>query len=330
MRAVLACDHRLHFGDDQEEFEALARWGATAQPWPLVLKNLRPADKAILRIAHETGAAVLSGDHFKEFRGQHPWISGTTDRFYDWRMAGTPPVVQIVTRKMLVTGDYTVSAAEQGKEDQKRGLKGDLDEQARTWHYRCVTDSCILHQRFPDRLPDLPEGRHGFLVCSECKQSVERGDRRKPSAFVKLFTDKKIKRFGIEKGDSVVVGRGTRGLANYVLGPADLRAISSSHLRISFDGRQVTATDLGSTNGSVVEAWSVRDCRRRDAIEMRRHEAVALRRNDRLTLAGALNVALSGHRAPIARSASSTPDQGEPRASSDTSYRPAPREGTQG
>jgi hypothetical protein len=299
-RVVLACDRGLDFGEHQDEFEQLARWGAAARPWPLVLTGLHDADPVILKIAAETGASVLSRDRFLDHRRDHPWIGGTADRVFSWQVADTGRV-EIVARRMLVTGEFTMSEAEQARADKRRGLRDDVLDEALRWHFRCTTDGCVLRERFPARLRDLPIARNGRLICPQCKRPVQRLERRRVSRAVKLSAGSRAVRVGVEAGDSIVVGRDERGLANRVLSPGDLRKISSRHLRISFDGKDVVVTDLGSTNGTVIETWSARDRERRAAVDLRAGDPVVLRPNDHVTLAGVVQVALSGHRAPRAR-----------------------------
>lgn len=300
-RAVLACDYGLHFDGDQETFDRLVRWGASATPWPLVLTGLDHADPHILKIAEQTGASVLTLDRYLDLRRDHPWIGGTTDRFFGWRVTAQTGAVELVARSMLVSGEFTISDAEQAREDKRRGLVRDVLDDALAWHFRCTTDDCVWHVRFPERLRDLPVARGGGLVCPQCKHPVQRTEPRLPSRFVKLSSPTKTVRAGVESGESFVVGRGPVGLANRVLAHGDLRKISASHIEIAFDGQQVTAHELGSTNGTSVETWSPRDRAHREPIALQSYAPVVLRPNDRLLLAGVLKVALSGHRAPPAR-----------------------------
>ena len=301
-RPVLACDHGLYFGDDQRAFERLARRGASMTPWPLVLTDLDHADQHILAIAQQTGASVLSLDRYLDHRRDHPWVSGTSDRFFGWRIADDASV-QIVARRMLVTGEYTMSDAEQAREDKVRGLRDDALDAALAWHFRCTTEGCVLHERFPERLRDLPVGHRGALVCPQCRRPVQRAGERLPSRFIKLSSPVKTIRVGVEAGDSLVVGRGPLGLANRVLAGAELRKVSMNHLEITFDGGQVMVADLGSTNGSTIACWVPRDRVRAEAVDLQPGGRIVLRPNDRLRLARVLDLALSGHRAPRARAA---------------------------
>ena len=65
-------------------------------------------------------------------------------------------------------------------------------------------------------------------------------------------------------GDGLVVGRGAE---------ADLRindpGISRRHAEFRLDGRQVKVTDLGSTNGTVVDGHKVRETTLRDGATVR-------------------------------------------------------------
>lgn len=69
-----------------------------------------------------------------------------------------------------------------------------------------------------------------------------------------LYPQKMFKQFPLEKG-TLILGRGQ---------DADIRLeddlVSRKHCEISFDGTDVTVTDLGSTNGTFVDGCQVQTC----------------------------------------------------------------------
>lgn len=223
------------------------------------LETSAVADERLLDMAfgHDAAAHALvaSLDNFDDFRRMYPAIQGCTDRFIGWEPSGDGLVVH--WRDMGVHGHRRLSRKEESAQLKERRLRRtSIVERAVATYFRCHSDSCILAQLWPDRLPDLPryDDAKDTFICPSCMDPLEVGANRPAAAQVIVFL-RGAEQFRIllEQGDGVVLGRrdasGCIGLASRLpAGAAD--AVGRRHLRLYLENRDVFVEELGSRNGS--------------------------------------------------------------------------------
>jgi hypothetical protein len=260
------------------------------------------ADKRVLELAGDLGAAVLSNDAFKGHRRRHPWIQGNTRDFVGWRLVGD--AVGLVIRDMGVRSDSTISAAQEEDLIKERRLRGHADvlESA----YRCDSPTCLYHQYSPDRLPSLPAvAEDGSIVCPGCNCELTPIGERPAAAELKLSAigGPGKYRWLLEEGRAAIFGRGSDadGDVSRILERKLHPLISRRHVQIAVIEGRLIATDLGSTNGTTVQRRE--HARPGDIVDEPlmpgRPTEIGVR--DRIVLAGVIAVDRSGQRFPAGR-----------------------------
>ena len=170
--------------------------------------------------------------------------------------------------------------------------------------YRCENSQC-LRRAFgtPDAEVPPVAGNGGQAVCQSCQQPLVRVGRRVDTAILKLTpVDGRAEpdRLPLPAGASVVVGRASADLSLKGLLNDDRRhRISREHLRATFDGRQVNVVELGSSNGTTIEAWDTKAKTHLRSAPLATGVPVRLAPRDRLTMAGVLTLERSGRRYPF-------------------------------
>jgi len=260
------------------------------------LETSAVADERLLDMAFGHDAAphtlVASLDNFDDFRRMYPAIQGCNDRFIGWEPSGDGLVVH--WRDMGVHGHRRLSRKEESAQLKERRLRRtSIVERAVATYFRCRSDSCILAQLWPDRLPDLPryDDANDTFICPSCMEPLQAGGIRPAAAQVIVFLHGAEEfRILLEEGDDIVLGRrdaaGCVGLAPRLpAGAAD--AVSRHHLRLHLENRDVFVEELGSRNGS---AYRRRGLDR----QLEQGEPVVLSHDATVALPGGITVERSG------------------------------------
>jgi FHA domain len=266
------------------------------------------ADPRILELAHDHGLHVISGDHFDDYRDEHPWIEEMPGRFHHWTAAGGG--IQFVPSGIRPIPQQMVSQSRQLKDlkyDQKLDPKDHHDRQLLTTRWRCGGRRCLHARNWPDQLLTWPlKDPDGRAVCPYCRSRLEDLGPRNPLREIVVenrSSGDEIMRFPLEVGYPLVIGRGSAveginlGTADQVHQPAVMR-ISRAHLRLRLEssggGHRLLAQDLGSTNGTWIER------RAKDgfgpARRVRPDEQFPVNFTDRLLLGESIHVRVSGKR----------------------------------
>lgn len=247
------------------------------------------ADALLLRYADQGGLPVLSADRFLEFREEHPWIEGETERF----LAAVPEAGGWVIRPrdMGFTSSWTRSRAEEDQLLRRRRLlrRGTplADLLARRWV--CRNASCGLAAKEAV----LPVAAGGAAHCPACREPLHDSGPRARGVHVKLVhADRVTARFVVAAGaPPLVVGR-TGDVA------VDQPGVSRRHVSLAAAGGGLQVTDLSSANGTAYERWS------RDRQEFAAPEPLVagvpreLRPRDRVVLPGGVALQRAGRRYP--------------------------------
>ncbi|MFF3416938.1 FHA domain-containing protein [Streptomyces sp. NPDC002698] len=261
------------------------------------------ADPVLLALAEEHGLHVISRDQFTDLRNAFPWIQRSPGRFLSWSAGdGT---VRLEPSGIRPISPHAVSRALEGKVlkfEQHLDHRDPAHRKVLGHHWRCENPDCLKARYWPDRLHDWPLlNRGGTPVCGGCHSAVRQlGPRTRPRSFVvaDLRTGEEYLRFPVGEGDALEVGRGElrHGInlgSDAVNAPSEVDRVSRRHLMLSVQsgsgGPQVTAVDLDSANGTVLERGG-------SSRPLKPGEQQAFGVNDRLLLGGAVSIRLSGQR----------------------------------
>lgn len=275
--------------------------------------QMRPtADELILALARDRGLHVITRDHYVDHRREHPWIERAPDRFHHWAFTGGK--VRFEPLGITPTSEQSVSRAMEFTELKRFYRINPYDSRNRgilRRRWRCGNVSCREGSQWQDELlswPLVTDG--GEARCPSCRKPVEDAGPRGPvfeavaeSRVVGDGRPAQILRFPLEPGCPVIVGRGTdQGISLQVhdLPPeADVTRVSRRHVMLQAGeaangDRRLAATDLNSTNGTLVERWAgTRFLPPKPADAGSR---VILGDRDRLVLGGTVTLRLSGRR----------------------------------
>ena len=289
-RPLGICDENLRFllsPRDRRQLERAERAG-----------HLRivagAADDELLRMAEQSGAAVISKDLFRGHRRRHPWIQGCRDRFYSWDLDGTGAVC-VGIRDMGVSSAYSLSEHEEADRLRERGLdhRREADRRALARAYRCTDGECLSARLYPDRLPLPPERRGGQFVCPGCGGALmDLGARPWAAEIVAERGPDELLRLAVEDGQEVELGR-----SDLRRGGADrLERVSRRHLSLRAHDGQLLVRDLGSRNGTAIAHWN-RDTRSlNDPVPVSGPAPAAMGARDALIVAGVVRLRRSGQR----------------------------------
>lgn len=262
------------------------------------------ADPSILAYAESSGCAVLSMDHFKDWRRTHSWIQGSSDRFVGWTKSKSGNV-QVHRRTMSTLPVEEASRREEDRVFRDSGFDTRFREHEMVLGkmYRCDNRTCELHQVSPWFLVGPPrlDRRRDRLVCDSCREEVVEVGEVGPVTQLKLElpSSGKTGRFTIYQGKGTKVGRRTITMAFDDLSSGDvaaLRRVSGEHLTIRAEGPILMVADLGSTNGSTLQRYDRSSGSLSDPVKLDPLTPVQLNANDVLTLAGVVQIRRSGQR----------------------------------
>lgn len=291
-RGVAIADENLRFllgPADRRQFELAERSG-------LVRVVTGAADSEILRWAEASGALVLSKDRFVGHRRQHPWIQGTTDRFYKWEIdrAGN---VRIVAADMGTSGAYSLSRGEEADLLMARGLdpRRASDREILTHAYRCTNSRCLTAKFSPDRLLVPPARRQRQPVCPGCEQPLEDlGPRPGAVEIVIETSDQEVGRKLVEEGTELTLGRSDVPKLRNDAGAQSIGRVSRAHISVRVERSRLRICDLQSRNGTAIQRWDSVARKLSDPEPVPSGEQVELGHRDVVLLGGTLRVRRSG------------------------------------
>lgn len=295
---LLIADTSLRFSltpEDAKELDRAVRDGFAVET--------PKADPALLDLAEKCDCTILSNDNFVSYRRERPWMEEADSRFVQIRTTGTTAHLEVV--KLRKRSSFSKSRAEEQDKlkDLRIDVERDLGSELLRSVYRCDSPTCLRRRFLPDGAVSTPErNRSGAAVCPGCRQPLTRVGDAQRTAVIKIFGlhSGEASRIPIAVGQSVTVGRasGDLSLAD-VLPEGDLQRISREHLRVRFDTGGLVVTDLGSTNGSILQRWDKSRRERTPAIRLLADSPVGLGPRDLVVLAEVLCLERSGRRFPF-------------------------------
>lgn len=261
------------------------------------------ADDRILDLAEQHGCWVLTRDQFIGYRRSRPWLDGNRDQFVSWEVVGGS--IRLEAVELRPRSSYSVSRAEEADELKALHLRPDSPPGERLLRdvYRCDNARCIRRMVAAEGTEFAPcEGVDGGALCPSCSTPLARVGPRPSTAIVKLSRyrgKEKSLRVPLTARSSITIGRSeaTVSLRNLLSDP-DRGRISRRHLRLRFDGHVVTAEEMGSLNGSLLERWDKESRTRATGVALE-GGPVVLRPRDRLVAADVLVIERSGRRFPF-------------------------------
>jgi len=252
-QGVAIADENLRFllgAADRRQLELAERAG-------LVRVVTGSADTEILSWAQRSGASVLSKDRFVGHRRQHPWIQGTTDRFYRWE-AGRDGGVRIVAADMGTSGPYSVSRGEEADFLKARGLdpRRPSDREILMHAYRCTNSACLTARFSPERLLVPPARSQRQPVCPGCGRPLEDlGPLPGAVEIVIEGADRELARRLVEEGTTVTLGRSDVPKPHDDSAAHEIGRVSRAHISVRVERSRLRICDLDSRNGTEVLRW---------------------------------------------------------------------------
>lgn len=264
------------------------------------------ADPELLRLARDRQWYVVSGDQFLDLRRDHPWIAGAADRFLGWDLRGGRLVLR--PSGIREVPEQQISRAVEAKSlkwPHRIDVRDPAHLRVLRSHWRCSGPRCLRALLWPDHLLDWPTlTAQGAVLCPACNSALtEAGPRGAVRSLVvsDAASGTELVRFPLCQDTPVLLGRGR--LAHGInLEAPELRQspaigrVSRRHLMLNLTaapgGPRITAVDLGSGNGTVVERGEPGAVPR--ALEP--GGEVVLGDRDALRLGDAVTVRVSGRR----------------------------------
>jgi FHA domain len=288
-------------GPDGRNFLDLKRAGA--------IRTASVADDEILRLAYEGGLHVITRDHYIDHRAAHRWIDRSPDRFHAWDTVDG--VVHLTRLGIRTRSAQDVSQAREVKvlrHSAKLDARNQAHRKILQTRWRCPNTSCRQAAQWQGQLLAWPRvSPEGAAVCPSCtRQLVDLGPRAALHEVVvaELASQAEILRFPLEVDCPVIIGRGVAvkgiDLAMYAdTRPDAIHTVSRQHLMMRMDNAgsanwRVSALDLNSTNGTMVERWIGDDFA--PAREVPPGAETYLGTRDRLILGDTVALRLSGKR----------------------------------
>jgi hypothetical protein len=288
-------------GSDAPKFLELKRTGA--------IRTASVADDEILRLAYEGGLHVITRDHYTDHRAAHRWIERSPDRFHAWDTVDG--VVHLTQLGIRTRSAQDVSQAREVKvlrHSAKLDARNQAHRKILQTRWRCPNTSCRQAAQWQGQLLAWPRvSPEGVAVCPSCtRHLVDLGPRDVLHEVVvaERASDAEILRFPLEVDCPVIVGRGAavKGIDLAMYGDTRMAAIhtvSRQHLMMRMENAgqanwRLTALDLNSTNGTMVERWVGNDfAPARDVLP---GAETYLGTRDRLILGDTVLLRLSGKR----------------------------------
>jgi hypothetical protein len=266
------------------------------------------ADSLILELARDRGLHVITRDHFRDYRLQHPWIDDSPEKFHCWSMANGH--VRIEPLGITPRSAQTVSEAIEAKNLRRTRFDARNPQHRKILgtRWKCTNTHCVEAAQWQDQLLVWPVmTKSGTVVCPSCDFPLLGMGLRDPvyEAVVEhRGSDEEIMRFPLEVNCPVIIGRGSalKGVNLEMARTSYMSAVaqvSRQHLLVRIEevnerSRRMVVIDLESSNGTAVERWTGTGFRPPKLLSPDR-EAI-LGSKDRLILGGEVNLRLSGKR----------------------------------
>ncbi|WP_327676120.1 FHA domain-containing protein [Kitasatospora sp. NBC_00458] len=283
---------------EQADVRTLRRWVAAG-----LVEEVPDADERVLEIAGMTGIQVVTGDHYDDFRLEHPWIQGNT-----WQFLKPEPARKGTVRLVPLDMGHRTGAEISKKMElsalKKQGLltparKPLVEVVGRAW--RCPERRCTLYSVRSGGRVMLPRMRRGVPTCELHGTPLLDDGVRPGTAQVKVVVDAEcVARYTLDEGSRTTVGRApgeADGIALHALLPPVLAArVSRRHVVVSVRGGSVVVRDT-STYGSRIRAAG-RHGRLGPWARLRPGSDHPFRPGDEVELAPGLVLTRSGRRFP--------------------------------
>ncbi|MBX7134341.1 MAG: FHA domain-containing protein [Fimbriimonadaceae bacterium] len=243
-----------------------------------------------------SGALVASMDRFDDFRRSYPEIQQNADRFVGWQSRNG--ILTAFLRDMGTSSHFEMSRKEEQSEFKERRIRRqEVAKRAESSYFRCEKESCIAHRLWPEHIRELPryDDRRDDFLCTRCGGVLKSVGRRRPSAQLIVFVNgAERSRILLQQGETLAVGRSDSedcvGLRRLLPGD-EQSAISRRHLEFRWVGPDLTVSDLGSKNGTLVVKSSGSGPGR-----LRPGDAIRFGRGARVDLPDGISIELSGRR----------------------------------
>lgn len=241
------------------ERATLAGWAAAG-----LLEVLDDADGRIVEILEAAPVRAVTRDNFAGLHRTRPWIPGNTDRFLtpyltpDGRVAVRPRIVPVKPDAQLSRKeeeDELKGNAMLTRDDGRRVPREDLLQR----YWRCPDPACVLFgSRAPGSGQACPRRRNGEVRCPTHDVPLTDLGPRPFQTQIKVRVDGDVvHKFLVVEGTPVTVGRSSQqGGVSLLpwLSEAARLAISRDHVRLLFEERVLTVTNLGRTGIRVLTA----------------------------------------------------------------------------
>lgn len=243
------------------------------------------------RALDDPDARIVSNDRFRALRTVFPGLNGF-DRMVHFRFDGPEAVLYRATLKPVDAA--TASRAMEEDALKPLGYRTPEDRNLLRWDWRCPGATCPLGAL--PQLDELPRADLGFAVCPACDETLEQLDLAVGGIEVKLLVAGDVlERITLASGASLEFGRNTGPGAfsvTHLLDDEAARAVSRSHLHAENRDGRLAVRDLDSRNGTCVVRGDG------TSTTLQPGTLLLLRPEDRVSLAGALDLQLSGRRWP--------------------------------
>ena len=202
------------------------------------------ADLDLLHRAIRVRGTVLSNDRFVDHL-RTPSLDAVT--LVGWVVRGN--TVLLTDRPLDRLQSAVISARAQKQHLKQMGLDEDAPELDFRWY--CRDSSCQAD------LVAIPEMRKGSPVCPSCGAYLERGPVWVTPVWVKVMhRSDEVRRFVLEDGERVYVGRGTDddvvSLAEDFDHASDVLALDLKHVGVSNSAGRLHVSDPGTATGTAV------------------------------------------------------------------------------
>ena len=239
---------------------------------------------------------LVTNDFLDDFRRTHPELDSA--EAVAWTAGPNGEACPMLRPFGNRTHQRVSMKEEEGELRRRKLLRRNVQEEASRWYYRCVATGCVIAACWPVHLEEFPRynPETSAFECPSCSSELERGESRLPAVLVLVYQgDREVARLLVESG--IEIGRsddvGCVGLDRFL--PAEeVAAISRHHLRVSVEGERVRFEDVGSKNGSLIQARLGRQSERK----VEPHRRIEWGLKDAILLPGGIRLERSGRRLP--------------------------------
>lgn len=240
----------VHAFPDATDVLRLTRWVNRG-----LVEELPYADPRLLELCELFGHPVISEDSYQDARAKHPWIQGDTTHFL-LPAPGRRRTVVLEERDMGVVSPHEVSRREEEADFKGYGLLVGKNAKPNTQvlrrYWRCPVPGCTRYDHAQGRVLAVPRMRGGKPYCQQHRKELQDNGPRAATVSLKLLHDDAcVRRFTLEVGSTVPVGRApANGVPLWGLVPDELaQRVSRHHLDVRVEEDRVCVRDV-STYGS--------------------------------------------------------------------------------